>query len=174
VQQLEIYIREIAEFLRMHQEWAPAIVFLVAFGECVAILSWLVPATLFFTVFGGMAGAAGLSLVPLALAASFGAGLGFWVSYWVGLRIGPNVGQYWPLRTRPEMLAKGHEFFEKWGVVGIFMGHFLGPVRGVIALVAGIVKMPALQFQIANWTASFAWGFLLLYGTGMIGQQAVK
>ncbi len=174
MQQLQLYARDMAEFLRNHQEWAPVFVFLVAFGECTAILSWLVPATLFFTAFGAMAGASGLNMFPIAIAASLGAGFGFWMSYWVGLVIGPNVGNYWPLKSRPEMLAKGHEFFEKWGVVGIFMGHFLGPVRGIIALVAGIVKMPALQFQAANWLASFAWGFLLLYGGGMLGQQAVR
>ncbi len=96
--------------------------------------------------------------------ASLGAGTGFLVSYWAGLFLGPRVHDYWPFRNNPQMLQRGHDFFEKWGVASILIGHFFGPLRAVIAIVAGIVRMPALQFHLANWAASFAWGFALLYG----------
>ena len=88
---LEQHMRDLVEFMRIHQEWAIPIVFIVAFCECVAILSWLVPATVFFTAFGAVAGASGLALAPLALAASLGAGTGFLVSYWAGLLLGPRA-----------------------------------------------------------------------------------
>lgn len=169
--QLEQWMQALVVFMRDNQQWALPIVFLVAFAECVAILSWLVPATVFFTAFGAIAGASGLNLIPLAFAASLGAGSGFWVSYWVGLVLGPRVGEYWPIRDNPALLARGHAFFEKWGVVGILIGHFFGPIRAVIALVAGIVRMPFWLFQIANWLASFAWGFGLLYGAGRMAEM---
>lgn len=167
---LEQLMHDLVAFMRVHQEWAIPIVFLVAFAECVAILSWLVPATVFFTTFGVVAGASGLNLVPLAFAASVGAGSGFLVSYWAGIFLGPRVNHYWPFRNNPRLLRRGHEFFEKWGVASILIGHFFGPLRAVIAIVAGIVKMPPLQFHIANWLASFAWGFALLYGAGRIAE----
>ena len=50
--QLELWMQWLVEFMRANQEWALPIVFLVAFAECVAVLSWLVPATVFFTAFG--------------------------------------------------------------------------------------------------------------------------
>lgn len=168
---LEAYMQAFAEFAQRNAQWAPLIVFLVAFGECVAFLSFVVPATAFFAVFGAAAGASGLSPLPLALAATVGAGLGFWVSYWVGLRVGPRAHLYWPFSKNPEMLKRGHDFFEKWGAPGIFFGHFIGPVRAVIAITAGMVKMPPLPFHIANWTASAAWGFMFFYGGGLVGQQ---
>ena len=55
------------------------------------MLSWLVPATVFFTAFGAIAGASGLNLVPLSLAAALGAASGFWISYWAGLILGPRA-----------------------------------------------------------------------------------
>jgi len=168
--QLELWMQALVEFMRANQEWAVPIVFLVAFAECIAVLSWLVPATVFFTAFGAAAGASGLNLIPLSIAASAGAGCGFWVSYWVGLIVGPRVGEYWPLNKNPELLQRGHDFFEKWGVMSILIGHFFGPLRAVIAIVAGIVKMPFVPFQIANWTASLIWGFGLLYGAGRVGE----
>ena len=39
---LEQAMQTLVEFMRVNQEWAIPIVFLVAFCECVAILSWLV------------------------------------------------------------------------------------------------------------------------------------
>ncbi len=170
----ENLMHELVAFMQANQEWALPIVFVVAFAECVAILSWLVPATVFFTAFGAVAGASGLDLVPLAVSASLGAGSGFWLSYWAGLKLGPRVGEIWPLNKNPQTLARGHEFFERWGVVSILIGHFFGPLRAVIAIVAGIVKMPFLKFQLANWAASFAWGFGLLYGAGRLAEFVTR
>jgi membrane protein DedA with SNARE-associated domain len=163
-----------AAFAQANQGWAPVIVFVVAFCECVAFLSFLVPATAFFTAFGTAAGAAGLQPLPLALAATAGAGLGFWLSFVIGQKVGPRASEYWPFKGRPELLDKGHAFFEKWGWPGIFLGHFVGPVRAVIALVAGIVNMPPLAFHLANWSASFVWGFMFFYGFGFFGQQLAQ
>ena len=168
--QFELWMQALVEFMRANQEWALPIVFLVAFAECVAVLSWIVPATVFFTAFGVAAGASGLNLVPLAFAASLGAGCGFWISYWAGLVLGPRVDHHWPFKDNPALLARGHAFFEKWGVASILIGHFFGPLRAVIAIVAGIVQMPFWPFQIANWIASTAWGFGLLYGAGRLAE----
>lgn len=165
-------LRPLMEWLRDHREFVLPFVFFVAFGECVALLSFLVPATVVFSALGVFAGAAQMDPLPLALAASLGAGAGFTVSYWAGQWLGPRAHLHWPFRDRPEMLQRGHDFFEKWGAPGIFIGHFVGPVRAVIALVAGIVRMDPLPFHLANWSASTIWGFLFFYGGGLLGQKA--
>ena len=172
--QLESLMRDLVEFMRVNQQWAVPIVFFVAFAECVAVLSWIVPATVFFTAFGAAAGAMGLNLGPLAFAASVGAASGFWISYWAGQILGPRVDHHWPFKDNPQLLARGHAFFEKWGIASILIGHFFGPLRAVIAIVAGIVSMPFLQFQIANWIASFVWGFGLLYGAGRLAELVTR
>ena len=172
--QLEQWMQDLVEFMHANQQWAIPIVFLIAFAECVAVLSWLVPATVFFTTFGAVAGATGLNLVPLSFAAALGAASGFWISYWAGLVLGPRVGDHWPLRDNPALLQRGHDFFEKWGVLGVTIGHFFGPIRAVVALVAGIVKMPFWPFQIANFAASFAWGFGLIYGAGRFSEYMLR
>lgn len=172
--QLELWMQWLVEFMRANQEWAIPIVFLVAFCECIAFLSWLVPATVFFTAFGAVAGASGLNLIPLSLAATAGAGIGFWLSYWAGRMLGPRVGDFWPLNKNPQLLDRGHAFFEKWGFASILIGHFFGPMRAVIAIVAGIVNMPFISFQIANWLASAAWAFSLLYGSGRLAELLAR
>ena len=88
--------------------------------------------------------------------------------------LGPRVGDFWPLNKNPQLLERGHAFFEKWGFASILIGHFFGPMRAVIAIVAGIVNMPFVPFQIANWLASAAWAFSLLYGAGRITEMMTR
>ena len=51
---------------------------------------------------------------------------------------------------------------KKWGVVGIFIGRFFGPLRASGPLIAGIFEMPFWQFQIANFISAFIWAATLL------------
>jgi len=55
------------------------------------------------------------------------------------------------------MMQRGETFFEKYGIFGVFLGHFFGPVRAVVPVIAGMAAMPQLQFQIANITSAFIW-----------------
>ena len=170
MQGIESSASDIIAFIRQYREWATLIVFVLAFLECTAFVSWLISSPLLFAAIGAVSATSGLGHISLALAIAAGAGCGFSVSYWIGLKLGPRTDRYWPFRDHPEWLSKGHAFFQKWGVLGVFIGHFAPPVRGVIAIVAGIVAMPSWQFQVANWLASFAWGFSLLYAVGRISE----
>jgi membrane protein DedA with SNARE-associated domain len=67
------------------------------------------------------------------------------------------------LSRHPDLLPRGHDFMEKWGVPGIFLGRFFGPLRASVPLIAGIVEMPYWPFQIANFTSAFVWAFVLLW-----------
>jgi membrane protein DedA with SNARE-associated domain len=51
---------------------------------------------------------------------------------------------------------------EKWGMPGIFIGRFFGPLRASVPLIAGILEMEYWHFQIANVTSAFVWAFVLL------------
>jgi membrane protein DedA with SNARE-associated domain len=49
-----------------------------------------------------------------------------------------------------------------WGVAGIFLGRFSGPLRASVPLIAGIFDMPFWRFQIANVLSAFIWAAVLL------------
>ncbi|WP_342360861.1 DedA family protein [Terrarubrum flagellatum] len=171
---LDSIVQPVINFCRAYPQFAIVIVFLIAFGECFAFISLLIPGTFFFVAFGAFAGAAGLNLLPLSISASIGAAFGFYTSYLLGVWLGPRAEHTWPFRDKPEVLARGHAFFEKWGAPAVFIGHFFGPVRAIVALVAGIAKMPQPPFHLANIAASIVWGFAMLYGTGVVGEMANK
>jgi len=60
------------------------------------------------------------------------------------------------------MLARGVRFFQRWGIIGIAIGRFFGPLRATVPLAAGIFQMPWLTFQLANFISAFLWAGVLL------------
>jgi len=51
---------------------------------------------------------------------------------------------------------------KKWGIFGIFIGRFFGPLRASVPLVAGMFAMPYWRFQFANFFSAFVWAATLL------------
>jgi membrane protein DedA with SNARE-associated domain len=143
--------------LKEHQAWAPPMIFVLAFGESLAFVSLLLPATAILLGAGGVLGAARIDFWPYWVAAVLGAVLGDGFSYWLGFHYKEALAKVWPLSRHPEWLPRGHAFFKKWGVVGVFLGRFFGPLRSAMPLVAGICGMPQLSFQIANIASAIVW-----------------
>jgi undecaprenyl-diphosphatase len=54
-------------------------------------------------------------------------------------------------------LEKGEYFFEKYGLLSIVIGRFLGPIRPIMPLAAGTMHMPAIQFYSVNFLSAIAW-----------------
>lgn len=163
---------EIVTFVQANRQWAIPIVFLLAFGESLAVLSLFIPASVILIGIGGLLGASGISFWPVWLAAGLGGTLGYAVSYWIGFYFKDDVHRWWPFRTRPELLPRGQMFFDRYGALGVFIGHFFGPVRAVIPVVAGMCAMRQIPFQIANVSSAFLWAAGVLgpasYGMRML------
>ncbi|KAA8712661.1 DedA family protein [Morganella psychrotolerans] len=152
----------VTAFVREHEYWALPVIFVLAFGESLAFLSLLFPATVILLGVGALIGEGGLGFWSVWLMAASGAFFGDWISYYVGYYYKDGVRKMWPISRSPQTLVKGHQFFEKWGVWGVFIGRFFGPLRAVIPLVAGICAMPQRYFQIANLLSAMVWAFGLL------------
>lgn len=159
----EHYAQLVIDFVREHHVWAAPVVFALAFLESIAFFSLLVPAWAALVGIGALIGASGIPFWPVWLAGAVGAALGDWVSYWFGYTFKDRIAHIWPLSRHPDLLPRGHDFMEKWGVLGIFIGRFFGPLRASVPLIAGIVGMPYWPFQVANFSSAFVWAFVLLW-----------
>ncbi len=159
---IEQFTHTVIEFVRTHESWAPPVVFLLAFGETLAFLSLLLPATVILLAIGGLIGASGIQFLPVWIAGVVGSILGYGISYFIGLYFKDDIEKIWPFSRYPEMIPRGKTFFEKYGAYGVFMGHFFGPLRAVVPVVAGMYAMPQIPFQVANILSAFVWA------TGML------
>jgi membrane protein DedA with SNARE-associated domain len=158
---MEALLAGIVDFTSRHRDWAPVLVFLLALGETIAFVSILIPSTAILVGVGGLVAAGGLDFAPLWVAASLGALIGSTFSFWLGDRFGPRILTLPPLNRDPEMVARGKAAFARWGPATVIIGHFFGPLRAVVFLVAGVSTMRLLTFQAANVPGALAWAFLV-------------
>src|SRR5215470_16940629 len=135
---------------------------MMAFGESLAFIALVLPAWAILVAVGTLISQGGLNFWPIWVAGAIGAALGDRLSYWVGSKVGPAVALMWPLSRHPYLIPRGERFVAKWGALAIFIGRFLGPLRAVVPLVAGIFAMPFWPFQIANFVSALAWVAMLL------------
>lgn len=159
---MEPLIGALLQFVKAHAALAPVVVCALAFGESLAFISLLVPATVVLVGSGGLMRAAGIGFWPVWGGAVLGAILGDWLSYWLGHHYKGSIGRTWPLSRRPELLLRGQAFFEKWGLAGVILGRFFGPLRCIMPLVAGICSMPFVAFQCANVASAVLWATVIL------------
>ncbi|OYX09216.1 MAG: DedA family protein [Rhizobiales bacterium 32-66-8] len=149
-------------FVKENEAWAPAIVFALAFGESIALLSFFIPATALLVAVGALVEAGGLNFWHIWLSATLGATLGDSVSYWVGFHYKERAKTFWPLNHHPDLVRRAEAFFARFGIWSVAIGRFFGPIRAIVPLLAGILAMPQLPFQLANISSAALWSFALL------------
>ena len=150
-------VSPLLQWLNANPQWAGLVVFAISAGESAPIFGTIVPGSITMTAFGALAGAGVIPLWSTLLWAIFGAIVGDGIGYWIGYYFKDKLHQVWPFKNNPEILAKGEVFFTKYGGMSVFIGRFVGPVRALVPIVAGMLGMKPLQFTLANVTSAIGW-----------------
>ena len=77
------------------------------------------------------------------------------------------------------MLKNGETFFHRHGGKSVLFGRFVGPVRPVIPVVAGMLGMGSLHFGIVNVLSAIGWALVYIlpgvfFGTSLAVAGAVS
>ncbi len=144
-------------WISAHPAWAGAVVMLIAFFESLALVGLVLPGAVLMFGVGALVGAGTLSLWPTLAWAAVGAIGGDGVSFWLGKHFHQRIRTVWPLRRHPELLAQATNFFHRHGGKSILFGRFVGPIRPVIPLVAGMLEMPTRRFIPVNIISGLLW-----------------
>ena len=95
--------------------------------------------------------------------------------YWFGKKYGRGVIEHKRFRRilSADRLLTLEEKFKKWGIYVVFVGrHFLG-IRAQIFLAAGVMRMAALKFILAD-AASAILTMTLMVGIGFLGGNSIQ
>ena len=157
-------IQNLLHFIHDHPHWAAFFTFFIAFIESLAILGLFIPGSTILGLIGGLIGAHILSPIVIMIAAILGAVAGDGLSYWLGYRYHGAIRGIWPFNRFTSLLAKGEKFFAKHGGKSIFFARFIGPLRPVMPLIGGIMRLNPIRFLIANIFSALLWapGYILL------------
>ncbi len=140
-----------------HPGWAGGVVMLIAFFESLALVGLFLPGAVLMFGVGALVGSDTLPLWPTLAWAAVGAIGGDGVSFWLGKHYHQRIRTLWPLRSHPELLAQATNFFYRHGGKSIVLGRFIGPIRPVIPLVAGMLEMPTRRFIPVNLISGLLW-----------------
>ncbi|RDX35315.1 DedA family protein [Kangiella sp. HD9-110m-PIT-SAG06] len=166
---MEEIVNNIIDWIRANPHWAGAAVFAIAFLESLAIIGLAMPGWLLLVGVGSLIGAGTLGFWPIAFFSFAGATSGQAVSYLVGVAFKDRI-HHWPWVERHQVLLHRSEtFFKKHGFAGILIGQFIGPIRAVISLIAGILDMPAKKFLLAVVLATLIWAPVYLMPGVVLG-----
>jgi membrane protein DedA with SNARE-associated domain len=167
---LEDLVQPTLDLIASHSRWAAVVMFVTAFGESFAFVSLAFPGTSLLIAAGTLMSAGSLPFLPVMTGAVLGAVLGDTISYWLGRRFGAAIARLWPFSRNPELLPRGVAFFERHGGKSVFIGRFFGPIRAVIPLAAGFMRMPRGAFWVANVTSAIVWAPMLLLAGDLVGE----
>lgn len=152
-----IDLQAMQQWLEQHPSWVAAAIVLISFAESFAILGIAVPGVALLSAAAFVAGSGALDLPACLLAAFAGAVAGDGVSFALGRVFHQDIKRAWPFRTNPQWIGNGERFFARYGPLSVAIGRFVGPIRPVIPLVAGILDMRTRTFFLINVGSAMAW-----------------
>lgn len=163
------WLAPLIDWLSQHPEWAGVIVALIAFAESLAFVGVVVPGVVMLFAVMALVGASDAPLWPVLLWAWLGAVAGDQLSFWLGWRYRAALWRVWPLSKQSELRPKAKHFFQRWGTLSIVLGRFIGPIRPVIPVAAGMAKMSPWTFTWINLLSAVAWAPVYILPGALFG-----
>lgn len=162
-----------------HPSWVLFVVFLVAFAESVALVGSLVPAGVIMFSAGALIGIHALDLWATLGIAVLGAIAGDGLSYELGRRHGDRI-KSWPAFQRySALIDRSAQLIQRHGAKSILFARFVGPIRAIVPVLAGMGDMQRRSFYFANIGSALAWAPAhilpgVIFGASMAIAEAVS
>ncbi len=164
-------IQPLLNWLELHQQWLPIIIIMIAFVESLALAGVIIPGVLLLFGASAIAGSGALEIIPTLCCAFIGAVLGDATSFFLGKVFKQQIRDVWPFRNHSEWIDKGETFFARHGGKSIIIGRFIGPIRPIIPMIAGMLDMPSLRFIVINILSAVAWAPTYVLPGYLFGQS---
>jgi len=168
------YIQPLTLWLYAHPDWALLIAFLMAFAESLAIVGSIIPGGVTMTAIGILAGSGVMNIWLTLVAAAVGAVAGDSASYALGYIFSEHLSEVWPFSRYPRWLDYGKEYFTRHGGKSVIIGRFFGPLRSIIPVIAGILRMNPWHFLLANIISAIGWAILYVVPGVLIGAASTE
>lgn len=151
------FLTTVNQLVQSHPGWLLAMAFGFALLESLAIVGIFIPGIVLLFIVGAVVGTDLTLFMWCWASAAAGALVGDVVSHWAGYRFRSRVPKFWPLSRRPDMLAAGQAAVLGHGGKAVIIGRFVGPLRPVVPLVAGMMSMPLRSFLLFAVPACILW-----------------
>ncbi|QXH47526.1 bifunctional DedA family/phosphatase PAP2 family protein [Pseudomonas xanthosomatis] len=156
------WLDSLTAWLGANPQWLGLAIFLVACVECLAIAGIIVPGTVLLFAVAVLAGSGAFSLGETLLLGFLGGLLGDAISYTIGKYFHQNIRRLPLLRSHPEWIGSAEAYFQRYGIASLLVGRFIGPLRPMLPMVAGMFDMPLPRFIVVSLVAGAGWSVAYL------------
>lgn len=163
------YVEPLTAWLQIHPYWALVITGIISFAESLALIGSIVPGSITMTAIGILAGSGIMRLDLTLIAAIIGAVGGDSLSYLLGYVYRDHLENWWLFKKYPHWLVYGKAYFERHGGKSVLIGRFVGPLRSIIPVIAGMLHMEHWRFLAANILSAIGWSLLYVMPGFLIG-----
>jgi membrane protein DedA with SNARE-associated domain/membrane-associated phospholipid phosphatase len=154
---VQAHLQALIAYLSGHASLALAMVFAASLLESVAVIGIFIPGSTLVFAGGVLIGLGILSPGWTAGAAISGAILGDGFSFWLGRRYHEGIRTMSLFKRYATLFKRGEDYFATRGASSIFIARFLGPVRAIVPVVAGMSDMSPVRFYTVNGVSALAW-----------------
>ena len=151
------WTQDLLNWLTENPGWAGFWVFVMSFIESLAFVGILVPGIIILFGLGALISLGAMEMLPIWIWGSLGALAGDIVSYGLGRRYRSHLAEMWPFSRFPRMLERGRDYFRVHGPKSVVIGRFIGPLRPVIPVTAGMMGLAPRRFLMVDIPACIAW-----------------
>ncbi len=151
------WTQDLLNWLSANPGWAGFWIFLLSLVESLAFVGILVPGIIMLFGIGALIALGAIDFLTVWLSGSAGAFVGDLASYGVGRRYWEHLAELRLFARFPRLLERGREYFCAHGAKSVAVGRFIGPLRPVIPVTAGIMGMAPRRFLLVDLPACIAW-----------------
>jgi undecaprenyl-diphosphatase len=153
------WLDSLTGWLSANPQWLGLAIFLVACIECLAIAGIIVPGTVLLFAVAVLAG----SGVQPGRNAAAGLSAACWAT--------PCLTQWASTSTRTSAACRcatirngsaAPSYFQRYGIASLLVGRFIGPLRPMLPMVAGMFDMPLPRFIAVSLLAGAGWSVAYL------------
>ena len=161
-------------WLQQNPEWIIFGLCSAAFIESFALIGIIIPGVILLAAISGLAASTNLSIFQVVLLVYISSCLADISSFFIGKYLSRKIDHTWPFKKNPSWLEQGRVFFKSYGILGVFLGRFIGPVRPLIPITAGSLAMDVRTFILVDLASGLLWAPLYSLPGYFAGKTALE
>jgi membrane protein DedA with SNARE-associated domain/membrane-associated phospholipid phosphatase len=169
-----INLQAFVHFFHAYPHSASVIAFCIVFAESLAIIGAIVPGAILMPALGFLVGSETIPLGSTFFSAFCGAFIADYLSYLLGVYYQSKIHKLWPFRKYPKLLERSEDYFRHHGGKSIFFGRFIGPIRAMIPMVAGMMRLSQIRFILADIPTAFIWVIAYSFPGVLLGALSLE
>ena len=161
-------------WLQQNPEWIIFGLCSAAFIESFALIGIIIPGVILLAAISGLAASTNLSIFQVVLLVYISSCLADISSFFIGKYLSRKIDHTWPFKKNPSWLEQGRVFFKSYGIPGVFLGRFIGPIRPLIPITAGSLAMDMRTFILVDLASGLLWAPLYSLPGYFAGKTALE